>query len=803
MSQPTSHPRYLSHNNFGNNTIINQGDNYYSLTRDPLSHGVDRPTHVIPYPRNEDVICRQDLVKRLDQLLPQGSKFHSAALWGLGGSGKTQIALDYAYRRSEDNKSSVFWVHADSKATFIHDYKTIANKIGIDQAAAADENDLLRSVRKGIEARPSWVLILDNADNLELFGVGLSTDETANSIYNSIPNGPTGTVLWTSRDAHIAGTLVGAQRGAEVTSMEKSEAIELLEVMRSKKADFEELDDVETLLGELEWFPLAISQAGAYMRRMQTTASGYLSLLRESKCRWDTLKTTEFDRHRRPEMPNSVLDTWTVSMERIQSENRTAYQVLHIMAYLDNQNLPHELIVKISECSNKDTARQPEELKVTFAIMRLQEFSFLKTRHIEDGGPSYEMHKLVQEAARYMLTMRGLLGAPAQGALIQIEASDEVYYIGIALQALSELFPTSTPESWGCCERYLAHAIGMGNWAEMSKREADTSELLSKASGYLYDRGRWREKELVDQRALELRRRVLGERHPHTLESIASLAAAYHYQGKHEKAKACYKETVKLRRQTLGEKHPDTLRAMTLLGQVYQSHGQYKEAEALYKKALEFQREILGEKHLHTLQSLASISVVYHYQGYYAKAKPIKIKTLILQREVLGEKHPLTIWNIGSLAATCQGLGQFEEARALYQETLDLRRETLGDNHPDTLRSITQLGAIYHDLHKYKLAEALAKEALELEQKMLGEEHPYTLQSKHNLAVAWRSRGRRDEAPTLMQQCVQGRCAVLGPDHPFTQDSRKVLEKWESSSGGLKGIRKFLRIRKKKLGGNN
>ncbi|KAL7946247.1 P-loop containing nucleoside triphosphate hydrolase protein [Trichoderma barbatum] len=760
MSQPMSHPRYLDNNNIGNNNIINQSDIHYNLAHGPLSPGIDRPTHAIPYPRNEDVIYRQDLVKRLDQLLPPGSNFHSAALWGLGGSGKSQMALDYAYRRCEDNTSSVFW--------------TIANMIGINQTSTADGNDLLRSVRNSIEARPSWVLILDNVDHLELFGIGLSTDVAANSIYDYIPNGPTGTVLWTSRDAHIVGTLVGAQRGVEVTSMGSGEAIELLEVMRNKKAGFEELDGVKTLLRELEWFPLAICQAGAYMRRMQTTASGYLSLLRESKRRWDTLKSTEIDRHRRPEMPNSALDTWTISMERIEKENRTAYQ---------------------------NTSRQLEKLEVTSAIGRLQEFSFLKTRHIEDGGPSYEMHKLVQEAARYRFTMRGFQGGPAQGALMQTEASDEVYYTGIALQALSEVFPTSEPESWGRCERYLAHAIGMGDWAEISKRKADTCELLSKASGYLYDRGRWREKALVDQRALSLRRRVLGERHPHTLESIASLAAAYHYQGQHEKAKACYKEAIELRRQTLGEKHPDTLRAMSLLGTVYQSHGQYKEAEALYKKALEFQREVLGEKHLHTLQILASISAVYHYQGFSDKAKPIKIKTLALQREVLGEKHPLTLWNIGSLSATCQSLGQYEEAKALYQETLDLCRRTLGENHPDTLRSITQLGAIYHDLHEYKLAEALAREALELEQRLLGEEHPYTLQSKYNLAVALRSRGRWNDALPLMQQCVQGRCAVLGPDHLFTQDSRKVLEKWESTSGCLKGIGKFSSTMKKKLWG--
>ncbi|KAK0755972.1 hypothetical protein N5P37_011525 [Trichoderma harzianum] len=538
---PTSHPRSLNHNSFGNNATINQGDIHYN------------------------------------------------------------IALDYAYRRYEYKTCSVFWVHADSKATFIHDYKTIANKLGIEQAAAADGKDLLRSVRNGIEACPSWVLILDNVDILELFGVGLSTDEATNSLYKYVPNGPTGTILWTSRDARIAGTLVGAQRGVEVPSMERDEAIELLNKMRSEEARVEEFDDdIEILLEELQRFPLAISQAGAYMRRMRMTAAGYLSLLRESKRRWDTLKTTEFDRHRRPEMPNSVLDTWTVSMERIQSENRTAYQ--------------------ISKCSNEDPTKELE-LEVTSAIMRLQEFSFLRTRHIEDGGPSYEMHKLVQEAARYRLAMRGLQNVPGQEIPMKTEASDEVYYTRIALQALSELFPASKPESWGQCERYLAHAVGMGDWAEISHREADTSELLSRASGlasisavYHYQ-GDCAKAKPLKMEALAIQREVLGEKHPSVLWNIGSLAATCQGLGEYKEAKALYQETLDLRRETLGENHPDTPRSITQLGAIYHDLRKYKLAESLAREALKLEQKMLGEEHPYTLQSKHNLAIALRSRG--------------------------------------------------------------------------------------------------------------------------------------------------------------------------------------------
>ncbi|RFU77875.1 hypothetical protein TARUN_4343 [Trichoderma arundinaceum] len=750
MSQSKAQQRYITSNQFGNHTAINQGDVHYHLPHLPRPFRPDNAIRAIPYPRNEGMVDRQDLVKKLDTLLPGGSEFCSAALWGLGGSGKTQIALDYAYRRCQDSKCSVYWVHAENKATFIYDYKTIAKSFGIDPSV--DGDDLLKAVRNGIEAHPPWVLIIDNTDDLGLFGV----DGAKNGLYGYVPNGPAGTVLWTSRDAHIAGTLVGAQRGIEVTAMVPKEAIMLLGKVRNEEASSNELGDVLTLLKELEWFPLAISQAGAYMRRMSMTAKGYLSLLRESKRRWDTLNTTEFDRHRRPEMPNSVLETWTVSMERIQSENIMAYRILHIIAYLDNQNLSHELIVTIGKFNNGDETGQPQEVDVMPAIIRLKEFSFLKMRRIEDGKPSYEMHKLVQEAARYKSNIRSLQEIPGQDSMLRMEKDDEAYYSDIALQTISELFPVSKPESWEQCERYLAHAIGLGAWAETGKKQAETSVLLSKVSRYLSDRARWKEKTPVDLRTIELRQKALGEKHPFTLDSIAALAAAYHYQGEHDKARDCYQKCLDLRRETLGEKHPDTLMNISFLGQVYQTQGLYEEAKALYYKVLVLQREVLGDNHSETLHTLASISAVHHYQGHYEKAKILKTEFLHLQREALGEKHPHTLWNLGSLAATYQCLGEYKTARDLYEETLALRQETLGERHPDTLRSLASLGTIYHDLGKYKKAEAIATEALALQLEILGETHPYSLQSMHNLAVIWRSLGCRDAAAiSLMKRSLQ------------------------------------------------
>ncbi|CAG9955975.1 unnamed protein product, partial [Clonostachys rosea f. rosea IK726] len=127
---------------------------------------------------------------------------------------KTQIALDYAYRRYDnDNECCIFWVHADSEATFTSDYKTIGKKLAVDDRL--DGSDLLEAVRSKIETRSRWVMVLDNADDLELFGVGRAQPGNNKDLHGYVPHTSQGTVLWTSRDAHITGTVVGPHRGIE------------------------------------------------------------------------------------------------------------------------------------------------------------------------------------------------------------------------------------------------------------------------------------------------------------------------------------------------------------------------------------------------------------------------------------------------------------------------------------------------------------------------------------------------------------------------------------------------------------
>ncbi|KAM0452920.1 hypothetical protein ACHAO4_005339 [Trichoderma viride] len=715
----------ITNNQFRDGTRIHQGHNNTTFNLNLAHRPARAAIRLIPYPRNEDLIHRPDLVDKLDKLLPYPSATsHSAALWGLGGSGKTQIALNYAYQRCADVSCSVLWVHADTEATFSQDYKAIAQKLRINKSSLTDK-DLLEAVRNGIEELSNWVLIVDNADDLNLFGVGRPAEATK-SLLQYIPHTSTGIVLWTTRDAHITGTLVGHRSGIEVARMEVDEAKQLLMTFESAELNKEEAE-IESLVKELQLLPLAIMQAGVYMNRTSTTPKQYLSLLAQGKNRWKTLKMNSFSRHRRPNVPNNVLETWAISITRIRQESESAYKLLHVIAYISNENIPHEMITTALKYIVKKFKRYPHllEAEATKIVTRLKEFSFIGIRQVEDGSRDYEMHKLVQEAIRYSLsigvssTISGSVIAEsnissderqtqksrlktfptiknfAKQKFIELKngivKESEKYFSTIALQATSDLFPDSQQDTWKQCEKYLAHVLQIGEWTDVNEKQIETADLLCRASNFLHERGRWREKEHVDKKTLEYRQKILGDTHADTIDAIARLASTYYGQGRYSEGEPLAIQVLGNRREILGDRHPDTIQAMADLAAMYHEQGRYNEGEPLNIQVLDNQREILGDKHPDTIQAIAELAATYHGQGRYSEGEPLNIQVLDNRREILGEKHPHTIRAMHNLAWSWYEMSRHEDAIALMQQALEYRRSTLGENHPDTVKSANGL----------------------------------------------------------------------------------------------------------------
>ncbi|WQF76535.1 Putative AAA+ ATPase domain, tetratricopeptide-like helical domain superfamily [Colletotrichum destructivum] len=812
------------------------------------------PLRVLPFSRNEDVVVRPGIFSQLAQLLPVSEARH-AALCGLGGSGKTQVALEFAYRRADDDSScAIFWVHADTEATFTQDYALIARKAGL---SAPNSEELLTAVCHFIETQPRWLLVLDNADNLRLFGVGVtpSSEQASSKSLNSyVPKGPTGSILWTSRDGRIAGSLVGPMRAIQITSMLPLEAQTLLVTARGSNLKDDELDDAVALLSELHYIPLPVSQAASYIRRTAMPIKKYLSRLRDGKKRWALLKKTDFDRHRREGVSNSILETWNITIELLNEEDKTAVKILHILAYFDNQNIPRKMIKAVAaaavatadtfsevacedndgswdvSCAESESDEDPEgddqdagdgddiphvttndsdkgeeDAKDTIdapsyaaghsdnieevttdsdnttddsdedtsdsddstedALTRLREFSFLHMTTRPDGKQVYDMHKLVQEATLY-----------SHG--VEKNSSSNASHSQMAIRILTNLFPERKRETWEDCETLIPHVMRLSRCAKIPGQELPISNLLGRASDYLYDRGRWSEREVVDELVYSLRLMTLGQRHLKTIKSMTQLGVTYHGQGRYRESERISAEVLKLHQEVLGPRHPQTLRSMAELATTYHSQGRLEESENIKTEVLELQREVLGRRHPETINSMAQLAITYHNQGRYEESENITTEALELSREVLGPRHPETIKNMAELATTYHNQGRYEESENITTEVLELRQEILGPRHPETIKIMADLAITFYAQGRYKESENITTEALGLLREFLGARHPRTINTMFWLARCWNRQGRDEEAMALMNDCYRLHCDVLGPEHPYSKEVKDDVDSW-------------------------
>ncbi|KFY34264.1 hypothetical protein V494_06919, partial [Pseudogymnoascus sp. VKM F-4513 (FW-928)] len=462
---------------------------------------VQKQYTVVPLPRNTDFIGRHDIFQKLDQLLPRTGAYQTAAIWGLGGCGKTQMALEYTYRWQQETSGSVFWVRGDTEASFSQGYSDIAKEAGISLDLKGE--DLLLAVQKWIEELPNWLLIIDNVDDLRIFKGAYGHHSTGSSpnpeLLRFVPR-KIGIVLWTSRDNSILRKLVDYSRGVEVGGMSDQEALKLFQSRSGRPQSKQPCDEESELLDLLENLPLAISQSAAYIRLTRSTVKTYIEMLKESETE---LLGYEFsDPHRQSDIPNSVMKTWIISMKKIAQENRCAEKILNTIAYLDNQGLPFEVIS--AACG--DSFKKHE---VLLAAGRLVDYSFLQIQTTVGAElPTYQEHRLVQLATRQALT----------------EVKQDSEFSSNAIQILDELFPDGTHETRDLCRVYLPHALKSVSWKEADRYEDLAPELLGKIGRYYWEEGRSNEAEQLELQVLDLRKRVLGEQHPDTIRAMANLA---------------------------------------------------------------------------------------------------------------------------------------------------------------------------------------------------------------------------------------------------------------------------------------
>jgi hypothetical protein len=426
----------------------------------------------------------------LEAMLSSRDQTTKIAITGLGGVGKTQLALELVHQISMKNEScSVIWIPATNMESLEQAYLEVAQLLGI-SASDNDKTDVKRLVQQRLskESAGQWVLVFDNADDVDM-----CTGKTGRLI-EYLPRSKQGSIVFTTRDKKAAVKLANPNI-VEVPALDETVAIQLLQKSLADQTLTNSQKDTTALIEQLTYLPLAIVQVAAHINENTTTLAKYLPLLSEQEEEIIDVLSEDFeDDWRYRDVKNPVATTWLISFEQIRRRDPQATDYLSFMCCIDPKDIPQSIL---------PTSRSQNEQ--TKAIGTLKAYSFV-TQRLGDNG--LDLHRLVHLATRNWLRRGGLL----------------VQWSENAIERLEEVFPDHDYRNRIVWRAYLPHVRYVLECDLVERDWKKRMDLMWRYGMCLYEDGRWVEAEAPITQVLDMEKRVLGKEHPSTLISMANLA---------------------------------------------------------------------------------------------------------------------------------------------------------------------------------------------------------------------------------------------------------------------------------------
>jgi tetratricopeptide (TPR) repeat protein len=720
----------------------------------------------LPFPRNPFFTGRETYLEQLDHDLKKSGAVaitQPISISGLGGIGKTQLALEYAHRSYPERYRTVLWVNAASKATLEESYLSVARLLKLPEQGEQKIDDVVQAVKTWLGGHTGWLLILDNVDDLQL----------ARTFF---PTKPCGHILLTTR-SQILGNIAAPM---VLESMEPEEG--LLFLLRrsgvlSLGTEPGTLDPTirkaaAHLVGLLGRHPLALDQAGAYIEEAETSFDAYVQLYHEQHRILLNKRGSLGDEH-----PETVVVTFEVSCQRACEVCPLAGDVLSFCAFLYPDAIPEELL-------SQDEHLKLHSMAFDEAIMALGRYSLIK-RNAQNKVLS--VHRLVQAVRKDGMDKETLRGWEERAVL-----------------AINAAFPYVQPGTWLQCERLLPHALLAAQYIETDQVIGEEAgRLLHETASYLRDRGSYHEAEPLYQQAISTRRQQLGPEHPDVASSLNGLGRLYYNQGKYIEAEPFYQRALAIYEQQLGLEHLNVANTLSNLGSLYNDQGKYIEAELLLQRALHIWEQ-RGPEHPDKAHTLNNLAMIYHSWGKYTEAEPLFQRALRIWEKQLGPEHPNVTIPLHNLGRLYYEQGKYTEAELFYQRALHLWEQQLGPEHPEVAPSLNSLAQLYLEQRKYEQAEPLFQRALHIREKQLGPENPKVAYPLNNLAQLYLEQRKYEQAEPLFQRALHLWEQQLGPEHPnvtYPLDGLAQLYLEQSKYAEAEALlQRALHIREQQLG---
>jgi CO dehydrogenase nickel-insertion accessory protein CooC1 len=731
---------------------------------EPRFPGTIPPIWNVPA-RNADFTGRGATLELLRDKLAGGGRavVVAQALYGLGGVGKTQLALEYAHRFMADY-DLVWWVPSERAEETSGALADLARKMGLkvsDNVVEAAEA-ALEELRR--DTTPHWLLIFDNADDPK-------------QLEPYLPTGA-GHVLITSRNqawSHSAEPL-------EVDVFTRDESVGHL-LRHVPDLDMADAIRVADALGHL---PLAVEQASAWLEQTGMPARVYVEQLATQSTRILALNQP-------PDYPMPVVATWNLSFDRLKQRSPAAVRLLQLCAFFSPGPISMDLLYsdEMNESLLPFDDTLSEKLMLGRVIRDISRFALVK---VDQGSNSLQIHRLVQAVIRSQMTDEE-----------QVEARHEVHKI--LTGARPRQGETDDPANWSTYDIIWPH-LGPSiaeecddprtrqlliDWVRYQWKHGEFESCLSLArrleivwahqlgpdhqqtlhlqfqiANVLRSQGRFAEARELDTYVLERQRAVLGPDHPHALMTANGLGADLRALGEFQQALTSDRATHESFKEQFGDDYPRTLLAAHNLGCSLRLVGDCFTARRLDEETLDRQRQVLGSDHPNTLLSSASLALDLRAAGAFRESVNVLRDTWERYREVLGDDMTDTLRAAASLAVSLRKAGEQSEAMNLAQDTYQRYQRRYGTNAPDAQSCALNLACDYAAVDDMPRALDLVSGVKAAHQADLGDDHPNTLVAANNLACYLRCLGRLPEALALAGDTRARMQRKLGDRHPLT-----------------------------------
>lgn len=699
------------------------------------------PHWYVPYHRNPYFTGRENLLSQLHVRLRAETTGQIQALSGLGGIGKTQLALEYIYRYAL-SYSAIFWIEAETAKDITYSMLAVADVLHLPESGWHEtERSRIAEVQRWLTMHKDWLLIWDNVEDLDLLA-------------RYLPKARSGAILLTTRAQALGSLALNLQlemMGQEEGMLFLLRRANLLpsDATGSHLQAFAavqpaEYEAVKALVQTMGGLPLALDQVGAYIDETGFGLSDYVRHYEQHRLPLLTRRGTLVLDH-----PQSVATMFRLSYERVQQICPAAANLLKVCAFLAPEAIPDELFVEQAlhlKSGSDEVAAEAVQFDLVLATLRRWS---LVQYHIE--SQTLSLHRLMQ-------------------AVLQDEMNNQEQQLWQrrAVHALNNRFPEYSHQVWEPCERLLPHVLKVAEATSLQERAL--ASLLRKAADYLRERAQYEQAEQLYQRALQTGEQTLGVDHAQVASVLTSLAILYREQSKYEQAELLFLRALSIKERLLGRNHPEVALILTNLGLLYWKVGKYNEAASLHQQAQQISEELLGPEHPELAVPFLNLALVYWKLGKYRQAEPLCLRVITIWEQAYGLESPELTFALTGLGLLYIEQRRYTQAGQVLLRVLSLREQIWGETHPHVARAFLSLAYLAAKQGSFEKAEVLYDRCLQLMEQSLGPGHPYVADALYGLATVYDQQGNDQRAEPFYTRALAIREQSLGPDHPETAE---------------------------------